>query len=117
MLQEDEFSDVPTFEGRLKPVPASLVPTSTVDEFLGAIGEAKDEADRAIAAIQRAACIGFVCDPQMLQQDPWLASVRTHADFDAVLTAAVEQTTDARPTRTTSPSSADMVIAGTVPSG
>jgi len=49
MLQEDEFSDVPTFEGRLKPVPASLVPTSTVDEFLGAIGEAKDEVDEAIA--------------------------------------------------------------------
>lgn len=48
MLQEDEFSDVPPFEGRLKPVPASLVPTRTVDEFLGAIGEAKDEVDRAI---------------------------------------------------------------------
>ena len=48
LLQDDEFSDVPVFEGRLKPVPASLVPTSTVDEFLGAIGEAKDEADRAI---------------------------------------------------------------------
>jgi len=46
MLQDDEFSDVPPFEGRLKPVPASLVPTSTVDEFLGAIGEAKEEADR-----------------------------------------------------------------------
>jgi len=30
-------------------VPASLVPTSTVDEFLGAIGEAKDEVDEAIA--------------------------------------------------------------------
>lgn len=49
MLQEDEFSDVPTFEGRLKPVPAGVVPTSTVDEFLGAMGEAKDEVDRAIA--------------------------------------------------------------------
>ena len=48
LMQEDEFSDVPVFEGRLKPVPASLVPTSTVNEFLGAIGEAKDEADRAI---------------------------------------------------------------------
>ena len=48
LLQDDEFSDVPVFEGRLKALPASIVPTSTVDEFLGTIGEAKEEVDKAI---------------------------------------------------------------------
>ena len=49
LVEDESYSDVPTFERQLKPVPASLVPTSTVDEFLGAMGEAKDEVDQAAA--------------------------------------------------------------------
>jgi Inner membrane component of T3SS, cytoplasmic domain len=47
--QMDKFSDTPRFPRQLKPMSASLVPTHSVDEFVKAMSEARDEADKAIA--------------------------------------------------------------------
>ena len=45
MTMEDEFSDVATFPGVLKPLAANWIPTATVDEFGGAMRELKDDVD------------------------------------------------------------------------
>jgi hypothetical protein len=48
VVADDEFSDVPTFQGQLKPMPTALVPTKTVDEFVKVMAKARSEADKAI---------------------------------------------------------------------
>ena len=50
LLSDEEFSDVPSFEKQLKPLPAAMVPTSTVDDFLGVMREMKTRADEAAAS-------------------------------------------------------------------
>ena len=44
--------------------------------------------DSAIAMLKRAADSGFVCAPETLRSDPWLAAVRTHREFESVLAAS-----------------------------
>jgi hypothetical protein len=45
LVDEDAFTDIPTFSGTLKPVPAQWVPTTSVDDFVASIGELRDEVD------------------------------------------------------------------------
>jgi pSer/pThr/pTyr-binding forkhead associated (FHA) protein len=47
-VADDKFSDVPKFPAQLKPMPAALVPTRTVDQFVEAMAEVRSEADDAI---------------------------------------------------------------------
>ncbi len=43
---DDEFTDVATFSGVLKPIAPGLVPTATVSEFGGVMRKLKDEVDK-----------------------------------------------------------------------
>lgn len=47
------------------------------------------EAERAIVALERAAASGFSSAPEMLRNDPWLASVRQQTKYRTVLDTAV----------------------------
>ena len=47
VAMEEEFTDVATFSGVLKPIAPGLVPTATVTEFGGVMRELKDEVDKA----------------------------------------------------------------------
>jgi pSer/pThr/pTyr-binding forkhead associated (FHA) protein len=47
-VSDDKFSDVPKFPAQLKPMPPALVPTSSVDQFVEAMRDARSEADDAI---------------------------------------------------------------------
>lgn len=47
-VSDDKFSDVPRFPAQIKPMPPALVPTSSVDQFVEAMSEARSEADDAI---------------------------------------------------------------------
>jgi len=42
------FSDVPKFPAQLKPISPRIVPTQTVDQFVKAMAQARDEADKAV---------------------------------------------------------------------
>lgn len=48
LVGEEQFSDVPSFPGQLKQMPARFVPTQNVSEFLLAMREAKEEVDSAL---------------------------------------------------------------------
>jgi DNA-binding winged helix-turn-helix (wHTH) protein len=52
--------------------------------------------DSAIRVLKRAADSGFVCAPDTLRSDPWLASVRAHPEFGSVLDAAQKVVDQAR---------------------
>jgi hypothetical protein len=54
-----------------------------------------NRADEAIRAIDQASRSGFVCSPQTLRLDPWLASVRAHAGYPALLRQAETLTSEA----------------------
>ena len=45
LVEEETFTDVPTFPGVVKPVGAGWLPTATVDDFGNVISELKDEVD------------------------------------------------------------------------
>lgn len=47
LLDTDDFTHIPEFQGQLKAVPASLVPTTTTEQFLTVMREVKGEADEA----------------------------------------------------------------------
>jgi hypothetical protein len=47
LAQDEKFSDVPKFPAQLKPVSPRIVPTQTVDQFVKAMANARDEADKA----------------------------------------------------------------------
>lgn len=49
LVNEEKFSDVPSFERDLKPVPAAWVPARTVLEFGPVMRELKDEVDEKAA--------------------------------------------------------------------
>jgi hypothetical protein len=48
LVGEEQFSDVPSFPGQLKQMPAQFVPTQNVTEFLVSMHEAKAEVDSAL---------------------------------------------------------------------
>ena len=48
LARDDSFSDVPKFPSQLKPISPRIVPTQTVDQFVKAMAEARDEADKAV---------------------------------------------------------------------
>jgi hypothetical protein len=48
LVGEEQYSDVPSFPGQLKQMPAEFVPTQNVNEFLVAMREAKEEVDSAL---------------------------------------------------------------------
>ncbi|HYI94368.1 MAG TPA: winged helix-turn-helix domain-containing protein [Bryobacteraceae bacterium] len=54
------------------------------------------KAESAVDALRRAAQFGFVCAPATLRGDPWLSSVRTHAEFESVMRLAEMQVEQAR---------------------
>jgi hypothetical protein len=45
LIEEDSFTDVPTFSGVVKPVASDWLPTATVDEFGGVMATLKEEVD------------------------------------------------------------------------
>jgi hypothetical protein len=45
LVEEDSFTDVPTFSGVVKPVASDWVPTATVDEFGGVMAKLKEQVD------------------------------------------------------------------------
>jgi pSer/pThr/pTyr-binding forkhead associated (FHA) protein len=45
LIEDDSFTDVPTFSGVVKPVASQWVPTSTVEEFGGVMAKLKEEVD------------------------------------------------------------------------
>ena len=47
VAMEEEFTDVATFSGVLKPITPGLIPTATVTEFGGVMRELKEEVDKA----------------------------------------------------------------------
>ena len=49
LTKDDEFSDVPSYPGVLKPMPAAWVPTQSVDEFGGVMRELRKDADELAA--------------------------------------------------------------------
>ena len=49
---EDEFSDVPSYPGMLKPMPVSWLPTQSVDEFGSVMREVREDADELAAEQQ-----------------------------------------------------------------
>ncbi len=53
-------------------------------------------AGQAIDLLNEAGSRGFVCAPEMLRYDPWLASVRNHPAFPALLESARAQVNAAR---------------------
>lgn len=55
-----------------------------------------DRPDQAIAAIEQASSGGFICSPQTLRLDPWLASVRAHLGYPALLRQAEKLTSEAQ---------------------
>jgi len=55
-----------------------------------------DRPDRAISAIEQASDGGFACSPQTLRLDPWLASVRAHPGYPALLRQAEKLTREAQ---------------------
>jgi hypothetical protein len=50
LVQDEKFSDVPSFPGQLKQLPARFVPTDKLDDFLGAMRKVKDEVDEEITS-------------------------------------------------------------------
>src|SRR5262245_26879872 len=46
--RDKKFSDVPRFPAQLKPISPRIGPTQTVDQFVKAMAEAREEADKAI---------------------------------------------------------------------
>ena len=55
-----------------------------------------DRPDQAIAAIEEASSGGFICSPQTLRLDPWLAPVRAHSGYPALLRQAEKLTSEAQ---------------------
>lgn len=49
LVSDDKFSDVAKFSGQIKPWPASLVPATSVNDFVRLAREAKSEVDEAAA--------------------------------------------------------------------
>ena len=45
LVEEESFSDVPTFSGIVKPVAGEWLPTETVDEFGGVMAKLKEQVD------------------------------------------------------------------------
>ena len=45
LVEEESFSDVPTFSGIVKPVAGEWLPTATVDEFGGVMAKLKEQVD------------------------------------------------------------------------
>ena len=48
LARDENFSDVPKFPAQLKPISPRIVPTQTVDQFVKAMAEAREEADKAV---------------------------------------------------------------------
>lgn len=55
-----------------------------------------DRPGEAISAIEQASRSGFVCSPQTLRLDPWLASIRAHPGYPALLRQAEKLTSEAQ---------------------
>ena len=45
LVEEESFTDIPTFSGVVKPVASEWVPTATVEEFGGVMAKLKEQVD------------------------------------------------------------------------
>jgi tetratricopeptide (TPR) repeat protein len=78
----------------IRSVAASVEPEGAV--LLARHYAKMDMAGEAIEILNDSNSRGFVCAPEMLRDDPWLASVRNHPAFPALQASARAQVNDAR---------------------
>jgi DNA-binding winged helix-turn-helix (wHTH) protein len=87
---EDRFSDADALMQAVSPVEETEMLFYFSRHYA-----AMDRAEEAMQAIANAARCGFVCGPQTLQSDPWLASLRGHPGFADALVQAEKLTREA----------------------
>lgn len=90
-ILEDRFSDAAAIMEAAGPL-QDMEMLFYFSRHYAAIGY-EEEALRGIAEAARS---GFVCGPHTLQSDPWLAPVRAHPEFPALLAGAKNLTGEAR---------------------